>query len=531
MAAKDTSGNPTSGAEPKKRRGRPARPVVCLETGAVYASAKDAAILCKIGKPGNITRAIRSNTSSGGLHWSYAQNLQPDTPLLEAHPALTQRAVICYETGEVFHDARAVADSIGGKRPSDITTAIARGATVGGFHWYYADQPRPEKSELTDLDAWRKGQPVVCYETGVEYESATDAAQILGLRSGASVTRAIRERQAAGGYHWYFADQPRPDESAFADGRARRRRAIVCYETGEEFPSVTAAAKAVGLKRTAGVSTAAKNGGVAGGYHWYYADEPRPTSFEVKDTKIAAKRPVICVETGQTFDSLKDAAAAIGVKSSSNFIAAIKENRTLGGYHWRYADLEAPVGTPSDQSHPKPVVCYETGEVFESLAAAGRSVGVKANTVASAIRKAGTAGGYHWYFEGQEKPSAEDLKRPSQSQTRAVMCWETGEAFPSVRDAAEAVGINSSTAIRFAIKNKTMSGGFHWRYADEPKPFASDFKQPRPAPRAVVCIETGKVYPSAKAVAEAIGLKSEAGIYTAIRKKTTSGKLHWKWAD
>ena len=49
--------------------------------------------------------------------------------------------------------------------------------------------------------------------------------------------------------------------------------------------------------------------------------------------------------------------------------------------------------------------------------------------------------------------------------------------------------------------------------------------------RPVVCVENGTVYPSAAAVAEALGLKSEALVKTAIRESYAAGGLHWRWAE
>lgn len=48
-------------------------------------------------------------------------------------------------------------------------------------------------------------------------------------------------------------------------------------------------------------------------------------------------RPVLCVETGEVFDSLTDAAAAIDV-NSGNIVSAIKRKGTCHGYHWEYAE-------------------------------------------------------------------------------------------------------------------------------------------------------------------------------------------------
>lgn len=51
-----------------------------------------------------------------------------------------------------------------------------------------------------------------------------------------------------------------------------------------------------------------------------------------------AARPVLCVETGQTFSTSKDAAAFIGRAPARICESCRHPNRTAGGYHWRYAE-------------------------------------------------------------------------------------------------------------------------------------------------------------------------------------------------
>lgn len=45
---------------------------------------------------------------------------------------------------------------------------------------------------------------------------------------------------------------------------------------------------------------------------------------------------------------------------------------------------------------PKRVKCVETGEIFESMAAAGKKVNKSRVSISGAIRRNGTCGGYHW---------------------------------------------------------------------------------------------------------------------------------------
>ena len=57
----------------------------------------------------------------------------------------------------------------------------------------------------------------------------------------------------------------------------------------------------------------------------------------MKKVTEACKAPVICVETGEVFETIRDAASAKGVHPT-NISRACKTNYRCGGYHWKYVD-------------------------------------------------------------------------------------------------------------------------------------------------------------------------------------------------
>jgi S-adenosylmethionine:diacylglycerol 3-amino-3-carboxypropyl transferase len=76
----------------------------------------------------------------------------------------------------------------------------------------------------------------------------------------------------------------------------------------------------------------------AGGYHWVYADA---TEYE---HEVRWKRgslsttPILCIETGVIYSSLREAARAIN-RSWKQISECVRGNAlTAGGFHWKYAD-------------------------------------------------------------------------------------------------------------------------------------------------------------------------------------------------
>lgn len=170
--------------------------------------------------------------------------------------------------------------------------------------------------------------PVTCWETGKTYPSASAAACEMGLAR-ANIYRAIRTGMAYGGYHWHRSDDPEPK----APKSPRSMRPVICWETGETYPSAAAAARAFGCSAR-NIQRAARIGCIAMGTHWYYADQPRPEESDFARKRGRPPIPVVCVETGVRYRSMTAAAASLGVRTSQ-VTNAVKTGRELCGYHWR----------------------------------------------------------------------------------------------------------------------------------------------------------------------------------------------------
>lgn len=353
-------------------------PVVCIETGTLYASGEAAAQALGAPNGANIRTAARKGKTSRGYHWRFATDRETEAgEVLEAahvaeEPANDSadsrqkvkrkytknldsdnkaRAVVCVETGEIYASGEAAAQALGAPNGANIRTAARKGKTSRGYHWRFATAseaasvappPRPAKEPEKPKEA-KKPRGVVCWETGEAFESTRTAADALGISSTSMITNAIRSKGRTGGLHWYWANEPRPESFPEPKPRkhagGRRKRPVICWETGELFDSAKEAAAAYGVA-VSGISEAVARRGRCHGLHWYWADEPRPESFpEPKRPTGRPKRGVVCVETGEEYPSIKEAAAAVGLRSPASLSCALKNGGTAAGYHWRYIDV------------------------------------------------------------------------------------------------------------------------------------------------------------------------------------------------
>lgn len=111
----------------------------------------------------------------------------------------------------------------------------------------------------------RRKREIVCFETNERFESQARAAKAVGVPREA-IYAALRGHIATKGLHFYYADEPEPDDLL----PSKRGIRVRCVETGVVYKTITQAAKETGASQ-AGIRGAAS--GMAGGFRWEYVDD------------------------------------------------------------------------------------------------------------------------------------------------------------------------------------------------------------------------------------------------------------------
>lgn len=106
---------------------------------------------------------------------------------------------------------------------------------------------------------------MVCYETGVVFDSVRDASIAVGIKCDSSIRKAVNNHGTAVGFHWYYVDQKKPIMTQF---KRSNYKPVRCVETGKEYESLVAAATDIGIKQSSSISKAICRSDTAGGYHW-----------------------------------------------------------------------------------------------------------------------------------------------------------------------------------------------------------------------------------------------------------------------
>lgn len=166
----------------------------------------------------------------------------------------------------------------------------------------------------------------------------------------------------------------------------------------------------------------------------------------------------------------------VALEKEKEFIILYKTQNRHYGYNitsggdassggWRMHELARQHVEESMQEFGKPVVCYETGQVFRSMAEAARWCGAKPPDLRNAVRHFPfySVMGYHWFEEGIDV-SGITIKPPRIWSSKSVMCVETKEKFDSMKEAADRYNTTVFFIRRACQQEGQVAAGYHWRF-------------------------------------------------------------------
>ncbi len=247
------------------------------------------------------------------------------------------KAIICIETQEVFKCMVEAAEKLGIK-PQNLSAALhGRQKTAGGYTWKYADESLNAEENVQIQTENHK--LILCVETGEIFHSITEAANAKSTTL-KGISNVLRGRAiTSGGFHWKYADDQLNDKVRDETDRCDNRKSVICVETGEVFPSISAAAKHFGILGQGIYDVLNGVKVTTGGYHWHYADGRLDKTRERKKQKTTAKQ-IICIETEKVYPSVKSAAVELKIGRTNISQSLTGKTKTAGGFHFKYFESE-----------------------------------------------------------------------------------------------------------------------------------------------------------------------------------------------
>ena len=317
---------------------------------------------------------------------------------------------------------------------------------------------------------------------------------------------------------------------------------VICINTMEKFNTITSAATKYNVNIEA-IRQACNNhykGATASGYQWDYFEEGK--EYELIDRTYYNSRRVICVNTGEIYESISEAEK---VKNITGISACCRgQIYTAGGCQWEFYEDGNKYELKEIQykmANRRKVICLETQKVYDSIVDAENETG--ATNISLVISKEReTSGGMHWdyYNEGKEYRLEDYIKQRVFHNQQRVICINTGIIYESITQAQKETGVNNISAV---CRGKFLTaGGMQWSYYEEGKEYK--LKEPKlrkvkkskvklkesvMRSRKVICIDTGVIYDSLEEAAKEVDVSKGAISACCLGKSKTSAGMQWEY--
>ena len=302
-----------------------------------------------------------------------------------------------------------------------------------------------------------------------------------------------------------------------------------------------------------------------------------------KQMAIAKSKMVVNLETREVISTHE-----LGVRyncSTAIILSCVYNGTKFKDHYWQLKDIvdessiedeyQRLISSKQDISknrsklmaerYSRPIVNLNTGEVFESAAAAATFYGLKdRTTIANAIRKRCRSAGYFWQWKDivdessiQYQLSLYENKHLNYKKKpfKRIVNLSTGEVFTTVNDVTQVLGLKYPSRVYEAIKFRKSIGGYFWQFEDvvnnssiEQELFEcfraqqdrltnaetskqQKIKRIKQKSRPVVRLSDCMVFENANAAAQELGAKSLSIIYNAIRCNIKSMGSYWCYKE
>lgn len=325
------------------------------------------------------------------------------------------------------------------------------------------------------------GKSIVQISTDIkiikEFQSCAEAERDTGILA-QNISSCILGRQlTAGGFYWALADI---DISAWKPPTSRKNKPVICVETNEIYENISTASKETGVS-IAGISKCALREAItAGGLHWCYFEEYDEDWVPVLAKKVGGPtRPIICVETGELFESITECSLLTGISSQNLSQNCCMAHRVGKGKHYAYLDEYDDNWEPATRydskrreqasTRKKQVYCLETDMFYDSCTQAGKILNIDNRLIGRCCTgELVQTNGYHFCFAQDYHAGWMPRKnRKGQKKKEKVLCVETNEIFDTAAEAGREKKINASCLSGCLNKKKETAGGYHWKYVSE----------------------------------------------------------------
>ena len=259
---------------------------------------------------------------------------------------------------------------------------------------------------------------------------------------------------------------------------------VVCLETGEEFESITKAAKQLNVSKVTLSKVCKGKRYTCGKLHFRYKEDylklTEEDIYNIIHTKpdLPRAKRCVCVETGVVYRSVSAASSAYGLSHSLVGLVCDGVRHSAAGHRWMYEEdynrltaeeLKTILNTPIYDSK-KACVCLETGVVYESISEAARQTGLNLHSMEAVCNgRLKSLGGLHFklkeYYDTLTEQEIQEIIT-YKKHIKKCFCIDNNTLYATVTEASKALGIPRNFIVAVCNGSRNHTYGLHFKYVD-----------------------------------------------------------------
>jgi len=315
----------------------------------------------------------------------------------------------------------------------------------------------------------RKRKRIICLNDKRVFNSMASAAKEYNINA-EGISRCCKgfASQSGGLDFAYYEDYVNGTAPIFEPSVSTWKK-VIRLSDNEVFGSILEASRQTGIDDTSiGLACKGKSK-TAGGVRWAYYNDYLQNKIPIVEPHKTTARSVICLDTKETFSSLREASVCKGV--SPSMIGKVCSGKTVSakGLRFAYLDdyLNGTIPTPCvSEKVKRKVICLDTNQVFESMTKAAKEYGISDVAIRlNCLGKSKNAKGYRFVF--LEDYLSGNIPIKKSAELRKVMCLNDMTVYDSVSDAHRKMNLSISAITNNCLgKTKTLKG-YKFAYYDE----------------------------------------------------------------
>lgn len=251
--------------------------------------------------------------------------------------------IVCVDTNETFDNL--VEASKYFNIPAGTIGKVCAGSQIDahGLIFDYLDEQKKIKADIKRQQFKHQKKAVICVNTGIIYPSGAEAARATGIDARIISVICNKKFKNHTGLIFEFVDTDEREKVQIeVDKRNNkknlRKKPVRCIDNGIIYESLAAATRATGIdirdisRNCTGICTHIRE------FHFEFVDEELREKANLKQTqkKNLKKKPVICLESGEVFESAAEAAKHFGILTSGISTVCNKKQRSVGNLHFEF---------------------------------------------------------------------------------------------------------------------------------------------------------------------------------------------------